>query len=104
MAAYTVVALSNPVEGQEEEFNRWYDEVHLRGVRKVEGVVSATRLLAAPENVRAPQWRYLTLYQVETDNIERVLAGMYEAAGGVDTHSSDAVDLKNAFAAVFQPI
>lgn len=104
MAAYTVVALSNPVEGQEEEFNRWYDEVHLRGIREVEGVVSVSRMLAAPENAREPQWRYLTLYQVETDDIKRVLAGMYEAAGGVDSHSSDAVDLKNAFAAVFYPI
>jgi hypothetical protein len=35
------LVFSNPVEGREDEYNAWYDEVHLPDVQRIPGVVGA---------------------------------------------------------------
>ncbi|MFC1405285.1 MULTISPECIES: DUF4286 family protein [Streptacidiphilus] len=59
-----LLALTNPVEGREEEFRTWYWETHIPEVLALPGIVSARRYLA-PESAAGVSHRYVTLYEVE---------------------------------------
>lgn len=65
---------SNPVAGQDREFNDWYDNVHVHEVVAVPGITAAQRYtlddLELPDDgsgVSAPAHRYLTVYEVDID-------------------------------------
>lgn len=72
MGRYVFAVRSNPVAGREDEYNEWYSERHLDDVRAVPGVLSARRFtLADPQARFVPDvepYRYLSLYEVETDD------------------------------------
>ena len=40
---FVQVVFSNPVAGKEDEFNEWYDKVHIPELLTVPGMLSATR-------------------------------------------------------------
>ena len=67
------LAFSNSVsEDVDEEFNRWYNEVHGREVLGIPGVQSFRRFRLAPTQVMAlddaSSRQYLAVYEVETDD------------------------------------
>jgi hypothetical protein len=76
MAKHIMVALSNAAEGREEEFNKWYTEIHIPDVLKVPGVVAAQRFRLSPVQRFEPPFAYgyFALYEVETDNLEETIA------------------------------
>jgi hypothetical protein len=43
MSRYEFLVLTRPVSGTKDEFNRWYDEQHLRDVLAVPGFVGARK-------------------------------------------------------------
>lgn len=86
------IVLSNPIEGEDDRFNKWYDEVHVPEVLDVPGVVAAQRYdlreLEVPDDPDLPTQlppathRYLVIYEVEgqpqdvmAQFLERVMAG-----------------------------
>ncbi|MDP7726371.1 DUF4286 family protein [Mycobacterium sp. TY814] len=69
---------------REEEFNTWYDEVHLPELVALDGIVSARRL--RPVNGEGP---YVALYEIEGDDLQAVLQGM----GGAKLTMSSALQL-----------
>ena len=56
---------------REQEYNTWYDEVHLPELVAIDGITSARRL--RPVNGEGP---YVALYEIEGDDLQAVLAGM----------------------------
>ena len=68
------------------EYNTWYDEVHLPEVVAVDGFVSARRY--APVNDDGP---YVAMYEIEGDDLQAILQGMLEVAGGGGFRMSDAM-------------
>ncbi|MBA2947844.1 DUF4286 family protein [Streptomyces himalayensis] len=60
-----------------EEFNRWYDEVHLPEVVALDGFVAARRY--APKEGYGP---YVTQYEIEGDPEEAVKSVSAAAAAG----------------------
>lgn len=71
-----LVALTNPVEGKEAEYNRWYDEVHVPDMLSLPGVTWGQRFAlpgtqtvgsSAPTDGPAPTHRYLALYRFSGD-------------------------------------
>ncbi|UCC59589.1 MAG: hypothetical protein JSW38_02865 [Dehalococcoidia bacterium] len=61
---------------REDEFNRWYDEVQVPDMLEVPGIMRATRY----EN-NSPgegQGKYLTLYEIETEDIGKTMALEFE--------------------------
>lgn len=56
---------------REQEYNTWYDEVHLPELVNLDGIVAARRL--RPVNGDGP---YIALYEIEGDDLQAVLAGM----------------------------
>ena len=75
MARYLMLALNGPTdgEGDEAEFNRWYDEVHLRDFLAIEQVKSARRFKILRGNLPGMEaWPYIAAYEIETDDMAEV--------------------------------
>ena len=72
-----------------QEYNTWYDEIHLPELVALDGIVSARRL--RPVDGDGP---YVALYEIEGDNLQAVLDNMIANAGKL--HMSDALQLDPA--------
>ena len=83
MATHYFMVLTDPVAGQEAEYNSWYDDRHLDDVLAVDGFVSAQRFRlsrqAMPSGVPASQ--YLAIYEIETDDVDATLAALMARLG-----------------------
>ncbi len=72
-----ILALTNAVAGRDSEFNKWYDEVHVKDLVAVSGIGAAQRYRVAPtDNMPAPPYEYLTIYRtdVSPDSVFATLA------------------------------
>jgi hypothetical protein len=83
MEKHLFVGFTNRVEGQDDAFNAWYSDVHLKDVLKVPGIVGAQRFSLSDVQRDQPPfpWRYLALYEIETDDLNHTLASLRERAG-----------------------
>jgi hypothetical protein len=75
MAKYILLALNGPTagEGDEDAYNRWYDEVHVPDLLAVSGVISARRYKVLKSDT---SWPYVAAYEIETDDLQAVFAEM----------------------------
>jgi hypothetical protein len=84
MPKFMMIAFTTPTEGQEEEFNAWYNETHVPELLAVPGFVSGKRLKVVggtlPEGV---SWQYLAVYEIEADELPAVLGKMRESIGPI---------------------
>jgi hypothetical protein len=106
MARYQYVILSRSVEGEQEKFERWYDEVHLADVLKVPGVVSARRfrvMSQVVEGIVAPAWCSLAIYEMETDDPEKVKRSIYKLSGSEAMPLSDALSMDGMIQLIVEP-
>jgi hypothetical protein len=71
---------------RDQDYNTWYDDIHLGELVALDGFVSARRL--RPVSGDGP---YVALYEVEADDLQSVLQGMLDNAGRL--HMSDALQL-----------
>jgi hypothetical protein len=71
---------------REQEYNNWYDEVHLGELVALDGFVSARRL--RPVDGNGP---YVAIYEIEGENLQSVLDNMIASAGQLTM--SDALSL-----------
>jgi hypothetical protein len=86
------IVLSNPIEGEDDAFNKWYDSTHVPEVLDVPGVVAAQRYDLAelkipddedlPAQLPPPTHRYLVIYELDREPdavmaefLERVMSG-----------------------------
>jgi hypothetical protein len=99
---YKLIVLSRPVAGREDEYQRWYKDVHLRQMLALNGVQSAQRLRLARRMGEREAWPYLALYEVQTDDIDAVLRELTQRAGGEQLLISDALDKDSVYAAIYE--
>jgi len=107
MATCFQFALSNPVSGREEEFNRWYNQHHIPDVLNVPGFVSGQRFRLAEAQMGGQgsrAYKYLAIYEIETDDLAGTLKELRARGGTADMVASDAIDTKNVGSFVFTPI
>ena len=71
---------------RDQEYNTWYDDVHIPELVALDGFVSARRL--RPVDGEGP---YLALYEIEGDDLQAILDNMVANAGRL--HMSDALQL-----------
>ena len=80
MSKHVLMALTSPVEGQEEEYNTWYNEVHLPEILAVQGIVSCRRFKTKIVNVPGgATWQYIAIYEVETEDLGATLRELGKA-------------------------
>src|SRR5450432_3883745 len=68
---YFFLGFSDPVAGQEAEYNRWYNDEHGPDVTSIPGFVSGQRYVYAAQQLREVPLKkptYLIIYKAVTDN------------------------------------
>lgn len=99
------LVFTKPVEGHEEEFNRWHDEVHLPELRAVPGIRSARQyVLGAEQRLSSvePVHRYLTVYEID-GNPEHVLADIARRIKSGSLTVSESLDSSATVQTVWHP-
>ncbi len=93
------LALTNPVsDAVEDEFNQWYDDVHVKEVLALPGVKSCRRFRLAPSQIMPGDdgagRRYLALYEVDVDDWQSFADAQQQAfANGGITVNADLLQL-----------
>jgi hypothetical protein len=78
MSRYLLFAFSDCKDpAREKEFNDWYDNIHVPDMLQVHGMISATRWMSA-ESREGQQRRYLAMYELETDDLEKFNSAVRE--------------------------
>ena len=105
MATHRLIVFTKPIPGKEAEYNKWYDEVHLKEVLEVDGFVAAQRFAVADAQIggdSSAAEKYLAIYEIEADSVEEALASL---AGSADKmNMSDALDTGSANAIAYSAI
>src|SRR5262249_22331962 len=91
MATAFQFALSNPVPGQEEEFNRWYATDHLVHVVQTPGILAGQRFQRAEGPWPSGKHDYLTIW--EMDDPAHALAQLAQVRGTDTMPVSPSVDM-----------
>lgn len=100
-----LVVFSNPLPGQDEEYNRWYTDEHLDDVLKVPGFVGAQRYsFASPPGAPPPEWNYLALYEIHRDRVDEAFPGLFEATAAGRMPVSPTLDSDNIAMAPYRPV
>jgi hypothetical protein len=93
MGRYVLAVHSNAVAGREDEYNDWYSNRHLDDLRALPGVTAARRMKLADRQLRGrPQpFKYLALYEIETDDVNAVIDELFARVGTDRMPRSDAL-------------
>ncbi|MBI1179522.1 MAG: hypothetical protein GC201_03125 [Alphaproteobacteria bacterium] len=89
MSDHLLVAISSAQPGREDEFNAWYETVHMGEVLNLPGFVGARRYEPAQEGDEPA--RYMAVYEIEGDADVAMGALMDTVKGGGFT-MSDSID------------
>jgi len=97
-ATHKFLIMVNPVDGQDDALNEWLDTRHIPEVLTTPGFLSCTRyqLTEGETNPRATH-KYMHVYDVETDDLDKTKAAMAEAYP-TRTPLSPALQLSDMFA------
>jgi hypothetical protein len=104
MAQNLFIALTNPIAGEDDAFNKWYDTQHVPEVLDVPGVVSAQRYDIVdlpptddpdlPAQLPPPTHRYMVIYELDNEPevvmgefLKRVMAGTMSLGEWLDLGS-----------------
>ncbi len=103
-ATHKLLVFTNPRDGMEDEYNDWYNNVHLNEVCQLPSVTSAQRFELNASLPNAPEltWRYLAIYELENDDASAILDEL--AKGAPTMQMSAAINRKTAAGWVFSPI
>lgn len=79
---HILIALTNAVEGRDDEFNDWYTNRHLADLMALPGVIAAQRYaLSDYQRVDPPYpFKYCAVYEIETDDLPAVQKALKERA------------------------
>jgi hypothetical protein len=104
---YYMFVFSDPVAGQESEYNRWYDQEHAPDVVSVPGFKSAQRYVLADEQLRGiaiAMPKYLVIYRIVTDDLAAVMAEVTRRVQSGQTRVSPTFDRHTADMYVYEAL
>lgn len=97
MSSYLFVHSSPVSRDAEDEFDHWYDTVHVpQVVARVAGVVRGTRYIERPTSAAAAETpgvrRRLTIYELENDDVPEAMASLAQAMSDGSLETSPLID------------
>ncbi len=97
-ATHRLMVFSNPVAGREDEYNEWYDGIHISEVLEVDGFVACQRFVAdaAAED---PPAKYLAVYEIDADDPVAAYTNLRGATGEMNV--TDAIDRESVVSWIF---
>ena len=102
MATHQLLVFSTPAEGREDEYNQWYDTVHLGEVLQIPGFTAAQRYRVELAPGSPAFQRYLAVYEVEADDPSEVLSRLGAARSTMTM--TDAFDSASTRRLVVSPV
>jgi hypothetical protein len=85
MSKAVLLVYTNPPEGKEQEFNHWYDTMHVPDILAVEGFTGAQRFKLSgpgPQTVtrdgQPAVAQYLALYEMDSDDTRAAMKRLNE--------------------------
>ena len=78
MAKHLVVFLTEPTEGRENEFNEYYEKLHIDEVLATTGWTSGQRFVLGDQAGMKCPLPYLAVYEAEADNPKAVIEKLNE--------------------------
>jgi hypothetical protein len=87
---------------RDQEYNDWYNDVHLPEVLKVSGFISARRFKKV-ESADDPV-PYLAIYEVEADDLSASVAALGAGVASGEIQMTDAMDAGKASLTLFEQI
>jgi hypothetical protein len=101
-----LVVYTNPITpDREDDFNKWYDAVHLPEVLQIDGFTGATRYRVAEAQAKGapePAHRFMAIYEVDTAEPQALLDTMLRDASKMDM--GDSLDWPSARAHLYEEI
>jgi hypothetical protein len=104
MPKFVMIATANAKPGMVEEFKHWYETYHLPEICAVPGILSGRRLEAVEDTYTQPPTRFVTVYELETDHPNTVLAEMARRTAAGEMHHSASLDPEGAGAFFYRQI
>jgi hypothetical protein len=107
MGRYSYVVLTQAQPGREAEFDRWYDQRHLDDVACIPGIVAVQRfnvILQKVNNLAAPKWRSLAIYEIDADDPQSVLNAISAVSGTDVMPLSEALNRDGLVQVVGEPV
>jgi hypothetical protein len=92
MTEYLLMAMTNCVPGKEDQYNLWFDNVHIPEILAVDGFSSVQRLqLTSEQRTPGPHpYSFAALYRIDTDDLKATLKALGDAVKtGTKTDASD---------------
>lgn len=83
MGRYVFIGYCNAVDGQDDEFNEWYWNVHFKDILDLPGVISGRRFTPASAqlgDIPLP-FKYLGLFEVECEDPQAFIGELGARAG-----------------------
>ena len=104
MSRSVLLVFTNATDGDDVEFNRWYDEVHLKEVLEAPGFVAAERFDLADAQMAEDDrpHRYLAIYEIEGDPAD-ALKALQELAPTMDMTATLAKDAATSLYSQISP-
>lgn len=102
MPRYKMVVLSRFVEGCEDEFNDWYQHIHLGEMVTFSGFKSAQRFRRVRNLGARETDPYLAIYEIETDDINAVMSELETRANAGELTMSEAFAREFVYAGVYE--
>ena len=96
MAKFVMIVQSEPLDGQDDVYNTWYDGTHIPELLQIPGITGARRLEATPIVIGAPGAKFVTFYEIEADNPGAVMAEMGARSADARMSASVGVDQSKA--------
>ena len=84
---YTLIVYSSPADGREDDYNAWYDDIHLPEFSALPGVIAGRRFKVAGDG--KPQ--YAAVYELSSPP-DQVFGAMNAGVKDGTVHMTDAID------------
>jgi len=99
---HLVLILTEPTQGKEDEYNDYYNNLHLGEVLDTTSLQTAQRFKLVEQAGEGCPLPYLAVYETEADNAAEVLQNLNETRS--QRQQSDALNLRSGRVWVFEAI
>jgi hypothetical protein len=106
MLRYQYVVMTSPVPGQEDAYNEWYTNTHLKEVLEIPGFKTGRRY-RLHQSAKAPvtsEPRYMAVYEIESDDIKATLGEMRRRGTAGELSVNPALDRSKTVITLYELI
>ncbi|KAA9149884.1 hypothetical protein FPZ12_042280 [Amycolatopsis acidicola] len=96
-----LLVFSNAKDGRDDDYNEWYDSIHLPDMLGVPGVKSGARYRVRELPGRPSEHKYLAVYELDRDAGE-VLKEIGELMASDPSRATDSLDFGTVVATVWE--